>query len=322
MDRSRFVFLLSFAALAMAARPAFAQSTPPPVDTCAAMRAAWTRDAPAAKTIALAECEAKSDRPRDVAELLSPLVRTSAGTDDERLRAQTLFDAARARVGAVGLEVDVQEAHVSIDGLAVGQAPFVDPVFLAPGHHTFTAQTPGRAPARREIDVRAGESTALVLRVIPLRADAIGYDAPTDPIAAATEPRTRSTPLILGGASVAFVALTTALALNLAANAQANIARRAQASIHDAGGSASACTGPTAPYARDCSTLHDALGSRDTYANASIAGYVVAGAAAVATIAYVVWPAQSAEKRGWVSSVRPAPMVGAGTGGLQLTGKF
>lgn len=322
MHRSRVVFLLSFASLAMAARPALAQSAPPAVDTCAAMRVAWTRDAPPEKTILLAECEAKADRPREVAELLSPLVRTSAGTDDERLRAQTLFDAARARVAAVGLEVDVQDANVSIDGLALGHAPFADPLFLAPGRHTFTAQTPGRAPMRREVDVRAGESTALVLRVIPLRADAIGYDAPTDPIAAAAEPRTRSTPLILGGASIAFVAFTTALALNLAANAQANIARRTQTSIHDAGGSASACTAPTAIYARDCSTLHNALSSRDTYANLSVAGYVVASAAAVATIAYVVWPAEGREKRGWVSSVRPSPLVGTGTGGLQLTGKF
>ncbi len=286
------------------------------------MRVAWTRDAPPAKTIALAECEAKSDRPGDVATLLSPIVRRSAGTDDERLRAQTLFDAARARVATIGIEIDVQEANVTLDGLALGHAPFADPIFVAPGQHTFTAQTPGRAPMRREIDVKAGEVTALVLRVVPLRADAIGYDAAVDPIPPPTEPRSRSTPLMLGGASIAFVAFTTALALNLVANANANSAIRAQASIHQAGGASSACTAPSPLYARDCSTLHDALAARDTYANLAVAGYVVAGAAAVATIAYVVWPARGPEKHGWTATVRPSPMVGAGTGGLQLTGKF
>jgi hypothetical protein len=62
--------------------------------------------------------------------------------------------------------------------------------------------------------------------------------------------------------------------------------------------------------------------ARDRWSNVSVAAYVGAGALAVATLAYWLWPTSDSASSGALGSIRPVPMIGEGTEGLQLVGSF
>lgn len=219
------------------------------------------------------------------------------------------------------IEVDSGEASVLLDGQAVDGAHSVKRVPVLPGHHVVEASVPKRRPIRREVDVLAGGTVGVVLHMVPLSTDAIGYDAPQEDAPGVNRSAPRL-PLILAGAGLSLVALGLGIGFNLAANSNSNSAVAQQITIGQAGGTTSSCSTSAGRFAGACTALRDDLTSRDQNADVAVAAYATAGVAAAATIAYAFWSRAREGHPTWTSSLYPAPIIGASTGGVAVAGVF
>jgi hypothetical protein len=220
------------------------------------------------------------------------------------------------------IEVDPGGANVQLDGKPIEDGFSAKRLPVRAGHHVVEAHTAGRPAVRREVDVLAGGTTGIVLHVIPLSTDAIGYDEPEGEGPARTDRDPLRLPLLLAGAGVTLVALGVAAGFNLLAMSNSNDAVAQQVVIGQAGGTTSSCYAPTAGFARTCSALHDDLVARDRSSDVALGAYATAGVAAVATIAYAIWSIPPARHRRWTESLRPLPIVGSCTGGFAVAGVF
>jgi hypothetical protein len=220
------------------------------------------------------------------------------------------------------VEVDSGDANVHLDGQPIAGALSGNRSPVMAGHHVVEAFAAGRPPIRREIDVPAGATVGVVLHVVPLSVDAIGYDAPKEDGPPRPDRGPPRLPLILIGAGVSIVALGLALGFNLAASAQSNDAEAQQVVIGQAEGTTSTCNTPTRRFAPACTALHDDLVARDQNADVAVAAYATAAGAAAATIAYAVWSIPTEGHQRWTSSLRPAPIFGTSTGGFAVAGVF
>jgi hypothetical protein len=220
------------------------------------------------------------------------------------------------------IEVDPCEANVQLDGQPIEGGFSAKRLSVSAGHHVVEAHIGRRPPIRREVDVLAGGTAGIVLHVVPLSADAIGYDEPQGEAPAPAARDAIRLPLILTGAGVTLVALGLGAGFNLLATSSSNDAVAHQVAIGQAGGTTSSCYAPAAGFARACTALHDDLAARDRNADVAVAAYATAGVAAVATIVYAIWSLQPERHRKWTSSLRPAPIVGTSTGGFAVAGVF
>jgi hypothetical protein len=289
---------------------------------CQSVRAAWSADPDVESSTDLARCELGIGHAADAARLLSPYMQRKTGSKAE-VAAEEVYDAARARVLTVFAEIDLAGADVTVDGAPAGKAPLDGPLFLAPGPHTIGASASAEPPVQQTVRGGAGLAVSVVLRVVPLRHDAVGYDAPTYEQDVAGSSKRKVIGIV--GASLAGAALVVGVTFTVLAVSKASSASNAQTSIRAAGGNGSSCMDPVATtFAGPCATLHDALVQRDTFADVALGGYLVMAAAAGATLAYLFWPGR-ARPAAWsptVASVRPAPLVGSGVGGVMLSGAF
>jgi hypothetical protein len=212
------------------------------------------------------------------------------------------------------IEVDDPTAAVTIDGVAVDHAALAKPIALTPGKHTVEARAEASLVDKRVVDVSLGESASIVLRLHPLRNDVIGYDLyRTSPVAPPPD-STRVDAIAVAGGAIGVVALGFGIALNIAANNAASASIADQSAIRSTTTNPSPCARPTASVASACSTLASDLASRDRLANLAVGGYLVASAAAIATVAYVFWP------RG---STHVTPVIfGSNGGGAAVGGAF
>jgi hypothetical protein len=221
------------------------------------------------------------------------------------------------------IEIDSGEANVQLDGQPLEGLHSVKRAPVVAGHHVVEASMTGRSRIRREIDVGAGGTVGVVLNMVPLRTDAIGYDAPQeDAPSGADRGPPRLPGLILISAGVSVVGLGLGIGFNLAANANSNSAVAEQTEIGQAEGTTSSCNTPASRFARACTALHDDLVARDQNADVAVAAYATAGLAAAATIAFAVWFRPGEGHRKWTSSLRPAPILGTSTGGFAVAGVF
>jgi hypothetical protein len=102
--------------------------------------------------------EVKSGHSADGANHLQLFLRDPSARPDQRTAAEKAIGDAKKKAGFVVVAVDANGADVSVDGVALGPSPLLDPVFAAPGRHTFLATHQGRSSAI-EVDVRVGKAS-------------------------------------------------------------------------------------------------------------------------------------------------------------------
>ncbi len=175
------------------------------------------------------------------------------------------------------IEVDPCEANVQLDGQPIEGGFSAKRLSVSAGHHVVEAHIGRRPPIRREVDVLAGGTAGIVLHVVPLSADAIGYDEPQGEAPAPAARDAIRLPLILTGAGVTLVALGLGAGFNLLATSSSNDAVAHQVAIGQAGGTTSSCYAPAAGFARACTALHDDLAARDRNADVAVAAYADGG---------------------------------------------
>jgi len=84
---------------------------------------------------------------------------------EDRADAQSSVAELQKRLGQLTIVCDMAGAIIRIDGKALGPAPLAKPVWSAPGMHQVTATQKGVAPAVEDVEVSAGASTTVVLRI-------------------------------------------------------------------------------------------------------------------------------------------------------------
>jgi hypothetical protein len=225
------------------------------------------------------------------------------------------------------IEIDEPDAHVFLDGVPIDFAGVRGRCVVTPGRHVVEARKDGWPNQRSVIEARAGETTGVVLRIVPLSREAIGYDETVSDAKHAEHKDEYRLPLLLTGAALGVAGLGIGVGLNLAANGKADDAHASQAAIARAGGTTTSCYSPSPAFAPTCTALHDALTAHDGYANVSVGAYVAGGVLAAATVAYLVWPAIAPafgpEKHHlYFEAIRAVPAIGPGTGGVAVMGAF
>ncbi|HVU01231.1 MAG TPA: hypothetical protein VHE30_05750 [Polyangiaceae bacterium] len=258
----------------------------------------------------LAQVELELELPADAAEHLDFAIRNFAPVESDQTLQQTktAFEHVRSRVATVTVSVDHDGAEVLVDRRSVGQSPLARPVYLAPGVHTLQAKLSGSVVSKTLL-AEAGTDPAVTLALgIAGSAPAPIEDRPAPPEPA---PGKSIAPVLIGGA-VVVVGLGLGLGFRAAGNDRHDHALALQSKIPPGG-----CE-PGAGSGSDCAALKDAASSADRDLNVSTVGFVVAGAAAVGTVAYwLFWPEPHAR-----SSVHVGASVTARSAGAWLGTRF
>lgn len=267
---------------------------------------------------------------REAAEHLEYSLRNwPAGQEAAKKRTAERFAEAKKSVGTLSLKVS-EGAEITVNGKSVGKSPLPGPVFVDAGAATIEAKI-GDKSAKKTIAMDVGESRELEI-VIAGEAAPVGGGDPNGGTSGAGgaaqgggngdggtatpggngKPGPNTTWLVVGGGVVV---------LGLAAGVGFTMASSSKASDRD--DERSKLPGPSpcgagTPYKSQCSDIGELDDDAKRLGAYGIAGFAVAGAAAIATATYWLWP----REKKTASSVRLAPLLSVGAGGLSVSSAF
>ena len=306
----------------------------------------------------LGDVELVLGKPRDAAEHLSYSLRHAPASMKAEVRDRTkqLLTEARAQVGTVVVRVNVNDAEIFVDGRLVGRSPLPGELFVDPGDRTLEAKFAGHPTSRQVVHAAKGIEVQAALFVesngttgsgmsgvgtpgiAAAGAAGKGSDAGTggsgvpangaqggQALAARDSGETGSSkswvPIAVGGGVAAvgvFVGVTTwILANGKNTDAQDRLAELNQKKAD--------CGNPASDVAAICASLRAANSDRDAYRHWVLPSFLVGGAAAAATAAYVLWPVRASASQGSKSafvSVRPSVAVSATDWNLAVSGTW
>ncbi|WP_437594023.1 hypothetical protein [Sorangium sp. So ce1000] len=137
----------------------------------------------------LGQSELRSNHLEDAGKHLQQFLREhTAATPDQRAAAEKAIADVKRKTGFLVVTADANGADISVDGVLVGKAPLLDPVFVTPGKHTLFATYQDRS-ATTQVDAKAGAPTPATLTLGTTGATPAGpaVGAPT-PAAPSTAP--------------------------------------------------------------------------------------------------------------------------------------
>ena len=253
---------------------------------------------------------------RECAQHLAFTLRLFPITGEPALREQMAraFGQCRRGVGAVRVEVTGAGgpigATVLVDGLAAGEAPLLDEVFVEPGAHVIEARLDGYAGASQRVSVDRGSAAAVTLALTPL-------PAPPATIVQVVAARRRSLAPGLALAIAGAVGLGGGAAfISLSASKRTDAAGQAGSILTGHG----SCVPGAGNYdAARCPGLQSTLRADDAFHDVAVGAFVAGGAALAGAAAYFLWP-QRRPSSG--PDLRVTPVVGAGSGGAIFSGSF
>ncbi|WP_437827792.1 PEGA domain-containing protein [Sorangium sp. So ce1153] len=266
----------------------------------------------------LGDCELHLGRYRDAAENLARYVRElkkdATSTAEERAQGEAAYAAARAKVGAVVLQANVERAAVLVDGVQMGTTPMVDPLFVEPGTHTVEVEREGYVTEKFTVNVAAGGEIASVVR---LRRPAENAPAPAPAPREHVEQRGSGprTALLIGGAATTGAAAVAGVVFTVLANTNAADASEQEAALRATDGPSACAAGR---HAAECSALRGLQENAATFGNVAAWSFIGAGVVGVTTaIVWAVGPRAESE-----AGFHASPMVGAQGGGLVVRGAW
>jgi hypothetical protein len=238
---------------------------------------------------------------------------------------------AKSHCGMLVVETSVPGAEVVVDGEILGKTPLdSDPWIVEPGDHVVTAHLEGYDDHSEQHHVEAGRTLRITITLQPSRSRATagivsegGAPSPVEKLASSHADRTpepseqarvtQSLPPAhdnSSSASAAPLAIGSAVTLaGLAFGIGYTVASNANSRDHDAllaslPGPSPKC-GNTTPYPA-CEEVEKLGDTADRQRNLATAGFVVAGVAGAATLAYWLWPRSSRSQGVVVPTVAPA----------------
>jgi hypothetical protein len=257
-------------------------------------------------------------RPRDAAEHMAQALRLHGKeAKPEAVAAlQRNFELAKQEIGALRVVVNPADADVRVDGRWYGWMELSEEIFVDPGAHAIEAKQKSYRVTQQTITLGKGERQELRLRLEPVAAPPAAPALPPE-VPASEAGSGKSLPLLITGAGLALTGVALGTGFTLRANSQLSGALVLRDDlVHRAG--RSACAAPTGTVATDCGRLRDQLVGATTFSSAAVWSFVGAGAFAVATMAYGVWPGGRGGKRGPGVKAHVAPLLG----GFEVVGTF
>jgi hypothetical protein len=79
--------------------------------------------------------------------------------------AQKTAEELRKRLGQVRIECEPADAELSLDGKILGMSPLPSPVWATPGRHQVTATSAGLSPTLANVEIKAGSTEVVVVRL-------------------------------------------------------------------------------------------------------------------------------------------------------------
>lgn len=258
---------------------------------------------------------------RDAAEHLAFALRSCPEDADPTVREalQGRLDQARKQVAALRFRPNVDGVLVTLNGRPLDRPESDTEVFVDPGSYTIEAARTGYGTVQTTIELKAGELREVALTLAPVAL------APAAPVAPPATPgggraRGKSVPLIVAGAGAATVGVVLGAIFTTASNGKASEVTALSDDLKARPGGAP-CLRLLSGAADDCSRLGELVDQQNVFTGAAVGSFVAAGALAVGTGVYALWPTSN---RARVSGtwVRAAPVVGARGGGLVVAGAF
>lgn len=247
----------------------------------------------------LGEVEFHLGKLREAAEFLSYSLRTAPPSSKPAQRERTthFLDQAKEKLGIVRIRSNVEGARVSVNGRLVLPEDLAHDVFVEPGACIVTASHDGYVEVKQSVEVKQGASidVPIALELLP------------------REVRSRAPLFALGVASAASLGL--GIAMTVVSNGKSSDADAQRAAILQDGGQ---CAKPGSSFVTPCADMKGTLKSLDTTANVARVAYVASGLLLIGAVTYGLLPPPKPQT-GWV---RAAPVVGAGSGGIIVTGAW
>ena len=230
---------------------------------------------------------------------------------DAEQRFRVLLDGVLEKVGVLRLVSRPLAAEVLIDGASMGNGPFENALYLAPGEHRVVVRAKGYRQRELVLNVLAGSSQTIQVKLeLESKDDAVSKEPePETPALALSEPRapaaelapsTRSaelrTAIVLGGTAVTLAGLVvgTAFTLDAASTSQHtdSLGRTAKASN---------CSASPAPAV--CVDYAKSIDREAASRNVAEIAFVTSGIAGAVTLAaWLLLPDQHIEQ---AQAVRP-----------------
>lgn len=230
------------------------------------------------------------------------------GKADHRELLREKLEKVKESIGTLAITVSASGAEVLIDGKRVGLAPLADMVFVEPGTRKIEARLQGYETAMQTVEVKRGGSSDLALM---LRASVVPRALPPE------SHGPRGSVVVAGGVATG-VALAVGIGFLAAAGGKGASGRELHGMIAQASRS---CVAGAGNYDARCVDLGSITSSGDAFHSVGIGFLAGAGAMAVGTAAYFLWPRSSTNVAA-LRAVRLVPAVSATNAGLLVSGTF
>jgi tetratricopeptide (TPR) repeat protein len=231
------------------------------------------------------------------------------GDPGQRDQMQKWLDQCKKAVGTVKVNVNVRGALVYVDTKLVGETPLLDDVYLDPGEHTLEAKADGYKPMSQKVQADKGSALQATFNLAQLpkpKGKTVFIEVPGK--------RRSIVPAIVVGAGAVVAAVVGGVLFAVSLEKQ-NDAEDASKQI-----GLSKCLGGGGNRP-DCIKLLNDARNVDTFHNISIGTFVGAGVLAAGAVTYLLWPS-SKTRPSPRQGIQVAPTVGAGQGGLLVSGAF
>jgi hypothetical protein len=276
----------------------------------------------------LAQTESELGQHRNAAEhfafALAHLLPSS--TDEQKQALAEGLAQEKKEIGSLHVTLEPADSALSIDDTVVTVPPSGD-IYLEPGEHGVLVTHEGYEPNRQTVRLSKGASQVLWIKLTQIgglpaegavrpEQNAGGQTEATPPPSDHGSKRSIVPALVGGGLAAAGAAVGVVFLLS--ANSSQKDADQLRSSLPDG----NAC-GTGSPYAAECAALHDKNSDIDRARTLEIVGFSVAGAAAVGTALYLLWPHSHSGSHASVSrALSPTLAIAPGNANIGLSGRF
>jgi hypothetical protein len=254
---------------------------------------------------------------------------------NERTTATNGLNEAQAALGHIEVTAPAKGTIV-VDGTEVGAAPLAEAVPVDPGDHAVTLKTPDGIAQTQHLTVHSGENVPAHFKdagVSPAEsapapaaahaeAPATKENGPETGSSLLTPPRNLVPVIALGG--VAIVGYAVAIGLFVAEGSAHDNVHRDEAFIRaNAPAGASAVNCSSNPPSNLASACHALISDNNAANTDAVVGGIALGVGIAATVGGVVyWVLADKDKGPAKTGAVVYPLVGSGTGGLAVAGRF
>jgi hypothetical protein len=275
----------------------------------------------------LAQTESELGKHRDAAEHFSYALDhlLPSSTDEQKQALAEGLAQEKKEIGALRVTLEPSDSVLTIDGARVAVPPSGD-VFVEPGEHAVSVNREGYEPNQQTVRLSRGASQVLWIKLSSTSGagePAAGGEHAGQPGEVTQPPLGHHShrsivPAVIGGGLVAAGAAVGVVFL-VSANSSQKDADQLRASLPD---QPNVC-GSGSPYASECAALQDKNSDVDRARTIEIVGFSVAGAAAVGTAVYLLWPHSPSHARASLPvNLSPTIAITPGATNFALSGRF